>query len=454
LQPDFSDITIASGLLHRIRRGLAGAVEYAKFESRFVKAGIGCCGLAVATVLRLARRRSEALRIETSLHRNAFFEPVDRVIEARVRDAIGPGGGKLEGYLENLQPQPATAGFFKDPTRLLGHRILALKSPAAGEKGVLILDYSFVLSLFAKFFDVERIAERYHLVLEPSWSGSCDRDVLAFAGNAFPVFVQNNEPRDIAFIERLGSNLVSVAIAANWWVDHRVFRPLPGVHKDADVLVNSAWARFKRHDALFAALARLRKRGERLKVLLVGYPMDLTREDIFQLAKLHGVSDQVELFERLKPTDVNGLLNRAKVNVIWSRREGSNRAIIEGFAAGVPGILRSGFNYGYHHPYINSATGSYATDRNLPDRLLEMVKAHERYDPRSWILESMSPQVATRHVDEAIARHAAQVGEKWTTGRLAVKVTSLDSMTYWDETERARFAPDHDFVRSALRAKR
>jgi glycosyltransferase involved in cell wall biosynthesis len=267
------------------------------------------------------------------------------------------------------------------------------------------------------------------------------------------VFVQNNEPRDIAFLERLGSNLVSVPIAANWWVDHRVFRPLPGVHKDADVLVNSAWARFKRHDALFTALARLRKRGERLKVLLVGYPMDLTREDIFQLAKIRGVADQIELFERLKPADVNGLLNRAKVNVIWSRREGSTRAIIEGFAAGVPGILRAGFNYGYHYPYINSATGSYATDRDLPDRLLEMVKVPERYDPRSWILESMSPQVATRHVDEAIARHAARVGEKWTTGRLAVKVTSLDSMAYWDETERTRFAPDHDFVRSALRAK-
>jgi hypothetical protein len=146
------------------------------------------------------------------------------------------------------------------------------------------------------------------------------------------------------------------------------------------------------------------------------------------------------------------LLNRTKVNLLWSRREGSNRAIIEGFAAGVPGILREGFNYGYRYPHINAATGAFASERELPDRLLEMVRFHERYDPRSWVMQTMTPQLATVAIDENIARYASRTGEKWTTGQLAVKVTSLHSMAYWDEAERPRFEADYVFLRSALRA--
>jgi glycosyltransferase involved in cell wall biosynthesis len=425
-------------------------LEYAKFESPLFKQLIGLSGLGTATAMRLMGRNARALEIETSVHRNALSGIADRIIERRVRRSIGHASPRLEGYVENLTPQRSTEAFFKDPQRLLGQRILAIKSPRDGEKGALILDYSFVFSLFARNFDVDRIAERYHIVIEPSWSGSCDRDVLALAGRNFPVFVQDNEPRDIEFIERLRCNLIPIPIAANWWVDTRVFRPLPDVKRDADIFVNSAWARFKRHEAIFAALARLRRRGERLKALLVGYSMDMTRADVLRLADEHGVSDQIEVFEGLLPDQVNEVLNRARVNLVWSRREGSNRAIIEGFAAGVPGILREGFNYGYRYPHINAATGTFATERNLPDTLLRVSRSTERFDPRGWVMQHMTPQLATREIDESIARHAAKVGEKWTRGQLAEKVTSLHSMAYWNVEERARFAPDYEYLRSML----
>jgi glycosyltransferase involved in cell wall biosynthesis len=426
-------------------------LEYAKFESRICKQILGLSGLGTATAMRLMGRNARALEIETSVHRNALSGLADRVIERRVRNAIANEGRRLEGYVETLTPQRSTEALFKDPQRLLGQRILVVKSPSDSEKGALILDYSFVFSLFARSFDVDRIAARYHIVIEPSWSGSCDRDVLALAGRKFPVFVQDSEPRDIEFIERMRTNLVPVPIAANWWVDTRVFRPLADVAKDADIFVNSAWARFKRHDAIFEALGTLRARGHRLKALLVGYSVDMKREDVLRLAAEHGVTDQIEVFEGLKPDQVNGVLNRAKVNLLWSRREGFNRAIIEGFSAGVPGILREGFNYGYRYPYINPQTGAFASDRTLPDRLLEMTRNPERYRPRDWVLQNMTPQLATQAIDEHIASYAARAGEPWTRGRLATKVTSLHSMAYWDEAERARFAADYEFLRSALR---
>jgi glycosyltransferase involved in cell wall biosynthesis len=431
-------------------RALERFLDYAKFDSAILKGLIGCVGLLLATLLRAISRESRAVELETSLHRNAFFPPVDRVVESRIRDSIAAPSGKLAGYLEDLLPQAATEVFFRDPARLVGHRILAVKSPDSGEKGVLIVDYSFVFSLLARFFDVEQIASRYYIVLETSWSGLCDRDVLVFAGYDFPVFVQSHEPRDSEFLHRFRSNLILVPIAANWWVDHRVFRPLPSASRDADVLMNSAWARFKRHESVFSAVAGLRKKGHRLALILVGYSMDMTRDDVFDLAKKHGIANQVEMFERLQPEQVNELLNRVHVNLVWSRREGSNRAIIEGFAAGVPGILRAGFNYGHEYPFMNSATGSYASDRNLASTLTKVISNYDEYDPRAWVVQNMSPQVATRMLDEAIAGYAARAGEKWTRNQMAVKVTSLDSMAYWDEGLRARFEPDHRFVLSTL----
>ena len=432
-------------------RALERFLDYARFDSVILKSLIACVGLLISTLLRAMRREPRALELETSLHRNAFFPPVDRIVESRASESIAARSGKLAGYLDNLRPQPATEAFFRDPARLVGHRILAVKSPDSGEKGVLIVDYSFVFSLLARFFDVEQIASRYHIVLEPSWSGLCDRDVLVFAGYDFPVFVQSHEPRDIEFLRRFRSNLIPVPIAANWWVDHRVFRPLPSASRDADVLINSAWARFKRHEAVFSAVAGLRRKGHRLALILVGYAMDMTRDDVFDLAKRHGIANQIEMFERLQPEQVNEQLNRVRVNLVWSRREGSNRAIIEGFAAGVPGILRAGFNYGHEYPFMNPATGSYATDRNLASTLTKLISNYDEYDPRAWVVQNMSPQVATRMLDEAIARYAVAAGEKWTMKQMAVKVTSLDSMAYWDETARERFDPDHRFVLSTLR---
>src|SRR5262249_46366606 len=150
----------------------------------------------------------------------------------------------------------------------------------------------------------------------------------------------------------------------------------------------ASWAKFKRHHRLLSALARLRARGERLRTILVGYEVDFTIDHVRRLADYYGVADQVELYERLPPAPVNELLNRARVNVLWSRREGFNRALIEGMFAGVPCILREGHNYGHHYPQINAQTGCFATERDLPDQLLHMTRNHEAFTPREWVMQN------------------------------------------------------------------
>ena len=236
-----------------------------------------------------------------------------------------------------------------------------MKSPAENEKGVLLIDYTFALSLFAKKFDVAEVARRCHIVLEPTWRGYCDLDILCYARFDFPVFVQTPEPRDLAFLQTIGSNLVPLHVAGNWSVDRRVYRPLPGAAKDIDVVMVACWGVYKRHYRVLRGPGQTPGRGGALKAALVGYPADYTLDEIVRQARHYGVEDQLEFHEHLSPEEVNVQYNRARVNLLWSRTEGFNRAIIEGMCAGVPCILRAGHNYGHHYAYINSQTGCFSS---------------------------------------------------------------------------------------------
>ena len=100
--------------------------------------------------------------------------------------------------------------------------------------------------------------------------------------------------------------------------------------------------------------------------------------------------------------EVNRHLNRAKVNVLWSRREGFNRAIIEAMFAGVPCILRQGINYGHHYDYINPSTGRFSTEKDLPRNLSEMIESYSSYALRDWVMKNMSCQRGTEILNECI----------------------------------------------------
>jgi glycosyltransferase involved in cell wall biosynthesis len=295
------------------------------------------------------------------------------------------------------------------------------------------------------------VSRRYHIVLEPGWSGYCTLDILCYTLLKSPVFVQAFEPRDDAFIRSTHSNLIPVPLATNWWVDNRILRPLPGVEKDADIVVVASWAGFKRHERILSALARLRRMGESPRVILIGYPVDRTARDIGRLAEYYCVRDQVEIYDRIPLDQVNYHLNRSKINLIWSRKEGVNRAMIEGMFAGVPCIVREGFNFGYRYPYINEATGCYSSEGDLPEKLLWMIENYRRFEPRDWVMANMTCQRSTEILDEAIRRVATEAGERWTES-LAVKTAGLDGLKYWNADDERKFAADYEFLKASIRS--
>jgi glycosyltransferase involved in cell wall biosynthesis len=230
-----------------------------------------------------------------------------------------------------------------------------------------------------------------------------------------------------------------------------VMKPL-NIPKDRDLVMIASWAKFKRHARFFAALAKLRQRGHTLTATLIGYPIDCTIADLANEADFYGVRDQVEFHEWLRPDEVNVQLNRARINIVWSRREGVNRAIVEGMFANVPCILRSGFNYGYPYPYVNAETGRFATEASLPDAILELLETSREYAPRDWVMAHMSCHKAIDVLAGTIRERAARDGERWTTDPVP-KIGQLNTMAYWDVEDAERFEPDYRFLESTFRPR-
>jgi glycosyltransferase involved in cell wall biosynthesis len=353
-------------------------------------------------------------------------------------------------HLEDRTPLPVISFVFQDPPRMFLSWVVVIKSPKENEKGVLVIAYNHAILAFARLFDIEEIARRYHIVMEPSWCGYCTLDIVAYTRFDFPVFVQASEPRDAGFLESLKSNLIPVPIGANWWVDHRLIQPIPGTRKDVDIVMAAAWGDYKRHFRFFAALRKLRRAGHTPSVLLLGYGGDQLRENILDQARYYGIDDQLEVHEKVPYVQMNEFFNRAKVSILWSRKEGFNRAFIEGMFAGLPSIMRAGFNFGHHYDYMNKQTGCFSSEHDLPAKLLWMVENHDKFAARQWAMENMSCQKATEILEKNIRARALQDGENWTEG-LAVKTNKMNSMEYWNPENFQKFAHDYDFLRSAIR---
>jgi glycosyltransferase involved in cell wall biosynthesis len=446
-----------------MRRMMFGfkAREYLAHDAHILHSMVGLFGTISAFALLAIRKTGAAFKVLSKLHRANYSRIAKSSAEWLSRQATSSisNGRQMHPLVQvlrehvttGLADSPMARRILQHPDHLLGSLAIVLKSPGPNEKGVLLLSYDQGYHLFHRLYDIPYVAAKYHIVLEPDWTGFCDHNILAYAQYPFPVFVEAYEPHDAQFIAALKSNLVVVPAAINCWVDHRLFRPLPNIQKDFDVVMVAVWGIYKRHFRFFEALGRLRRQNVTPRVLLFGGPRGFSKSDLLAQARYFGVDDQLEIHDSARYEDVNALVNRAKVNVLWSRKEGFNRAIIEGMFANIPVLMRRGFNYGYHYPYINDQTGCFASESELPKKLSWMIENYRSFSPREWAMQNMSCQRATQLMENVIRDVSERNGEHWTKG-LVVKVNHLSSMHYWEPSDQERFTGDYEFLRSAIRS--
>ncbi|MBU2869092.1 glycosyltransferase [Colwellia sp. E2M01] len=373
---------------------------------------------------------------------HGFYATIDFLVEYSIRVLL-PTQKSWERYLEMYSATYKDFGpsqkFYKDPGRFLKNMAIVLRSSTEQEKGILLIAYNYAFPTLTYLFNIDEITKRYHIVIEPSTARFCMPDILMFKGLNTDVFVQTGEIRDERFLNRFSDNLIPVPIAANWWIDSRIFAPNKAVEKDIDIIMVSSWLKLKRHYLLFEALQKLKKRGKIFTCVLVGYPIDITKQDIIDLACKYDVLEQVTLFESLNQVQIAKLYQRSKLNLLLSKREGFNRSVIEGLHADVPCLIREGFNFGDKYSYINEQTGGYFNDDTLDKAIEASITNIHKYTPHNWIKEN-----------KFTAQNAAIILEKaiydTSCNKISSKVSALDGMEYWTPEDIDNFSSDYEFL--------
>lgn len=429
-------------------------LDYLQYDSFILKVLYIVFGISIGCLLSLLNPYW-AISLISALHRKINFIFSDKIIDNLF----------IKKYFGNLKRNPFeftyrvylskeesvyksqilhNYGINKD-------RLLVVKSSNYNEKGVIIFRNTTLFRSFMKIFDLDKIAEKYYIVLEPTWVGYFDLNILCFCKYKFPIFIQAYEPRDFIFIEKLKKNLIPVPLGTHCWVDNRIFRPLNGVSKKFDLIMVANWAIFKRHYQVFHALKKIQKYGRRLNMILIGYPLDRTKDDIYKEVKYYNVEKQVELIENISQEEVNYYFNCSKVSILWSRKERQGQAVVEGMFSGVPFILREGFNHGFKYDYINKFTGIYSFEWELPNKILYMVEHYQEFSPHLWVTEHMSCQKSTAILNDAIKKIAISRGENWTKD-ISIKVNST-CFSYWDKKDYEVYNQDYEFLKMTIKNK-
>lgn len=294
-------------------------------------------------------------------------------------------------------------------------------------KGVLLITFTETFKFFHSSIDIEKLMRYFRIVLEPSWSGYCLPEILFWTKYNQPIIVQASEHRDRRFLKALGTCLVPISVGASDWVDHRVFRPL-GLPKDYDVIYVANLSPIKRVHAYLKTVKTLLSRGRPVRAALVLSSWGGNKATFEQLLNLYDLGDWITVFMNLSQPELNELLNRSKVSLLLSKKEGSNRTLFESLFADVPALLLRD-NVGVNKEYINQHTGLLVSESELPDAIEHIGKMPRSLSPRTWAMNNIAPEITTQKLCEVLNK---QYASDTVSGKpIWVKVNSPEA-TYMD----------------------
>jgi len=304
------------------------------------------------------------------------------------------------------------------------------------KKGVLLITFTETFHFFHRHIDIARLQRYFRIVLEPSWSGYCLPEILLWAKQTQPIVVEASEVRDRVFLKALDTCLVPISVGASDWVDHRIFRPL-NVPKDYDVIYIANLSPIKRVHVYLRTLKTMLSRGKPARAALVLSSWGGTDRTLEQLLDFYGLRGRIDVFMNLKQPKLNEILNRSKVSILLSKKEGSNRTLFESMFADVPVLLLRN-NVGVNKDYINQHTGALVSEKDLPDAIERVGNMTPSLSPRSWAIDNIAPEITTQKLRTLL--EAQYSAAEASSAPLWAKVNSPEA-TYMDPTVSSR-VPD------------
>jgi len=433
--------------------------EFIRFDSRLASLLLSLVYVFIYFFLRLINRDFRSIYFLGNLYRHGQFESGRKFATNELLKLINKHGAKNIGlkfqnisndekkYISKLRES-----IIKEQERPFDKRLLILSPPTSNKKGVLIIKYTNYFKYFFSIFNMDKIKEHYILVVEPSFAGYLDPDILCLLSSDIPIVIQAFEPRDFKFVKQLPFNFYPVDLGPNQWIDGRVFRPLKNKSKLYDIVMISIWADFKRHYHLFNALSKS-KLKDRIKVLLIGNPWPKTINDIKKEAQYYKVDKNITFKENISQEQINVLLNQSKCLVLLSKKEGSNKSIIEAMYANVPAFILEGHNFGYRYPFINKNTGGFINRKKLVQFIdnIDNLLNNNNFSPSEWIRNNVSPEISTSKIKRVLLE--IEDKEQLRINKdIAVKINNPD-LDYKDRSKWVELRPYYKQLKNYLNQK-
>lgn len=300
---------------------------------------------------------------------------------------------------------PETRGDF-------GSRVFLLKQKSDMEKGVVLLKFNSTIRDFPLFVNMEKFSKDYFLVIEPSWTGLFIDEILQYTRFTFPIWVLSAYQKDYELLEAMQSNLIPVKLGPCDWVDPGATAHVLTEQKKYDIVFNSNWAPWKRHQILFSTLKALKKP---LKVALIGVEWEgRTKKDVVTLARFYGIDHLLEVHERIPYPEVLKITAASKCAILLSLKEGSNRALAEAMMCNTPVILLRD-HIGGIQKNVTRDTGVLTSERKLGEAIESMLDTYKEYCPREWAINNASCFVSTKILNTAIKEYSIAHQQPWST---------------------------------------
>lgn len=309
---------------------------------------------------------------------------------------------KNEQIMKSLISEPASLKHVAG--RIIIVRWPDIENDTVASKGILIVTFTSTFSFFHKEVDVSRLEKYFHIVLEPSWAGYCDVDILNWVyTSSNPIFIQASEVLDRSFINLLGKKFIPISIGASDWVDYKVFYPLSPVNKIYDSVYVANTTRMKRVHRYLQAISEIKNKFKNdYRGALVCAEWGGRAAEVQEFHNYYGLGESCDLYFQLNHDKLREILSNSKVNILLSQKEGSNRSLFEAMFCNTPAICIVE-NIGVNKSYINEFTGLLTWDAFLPESLLAMKDKWYMYRPREWAMENISPEVTMEKLCRTIA---------------------------------------------------
>ena len=306
-------------------------------------------------------------------------------------------------------------------------RTIILKWPSFHEyhhsKGILLIKFTRTFSYYLKNINIPKLNEYFHIVLEPSWSGYADADVLGWIGMSKNIVIESSEQQDRILMNCFADTFIPVRFGSGCWVPQADFKPQL-IEKEFDSIYIANNNPIKRVYRYITAIKNIVDAGAtEYKACLVCASWGGDNELVETLIKKAGVEKNITLRFSLPRNEVAKYLNMSKCNILLSYKEGSNRSLFESMFCDVPVICISE-NIGVDKSCINELTGLLVPDTNLEESLLWMSSHFNKFSPKEWAEKNISPNATKASLVDVINH---RVGEELTYDEVYTKVNAPEA---------------------------